>query len=174
NVYEMFPHLADEYDFRNSVKSSSFSGSEQYEVWGRLSNQYLGDYPTDTPTVGSWWIRPQCYYMIEDDKVRKEAEEKFPFGIRVDFVNDIYAGCAAEDLDDHWTLTFNPLSNHIHFDPVGLLLTSVQDITTDLIDLTLQTIEQGIGQTFADPSVLNFDAYSKQVNLPGSVYPAKP
>lgn len=173
NVYEMFPHLAKEHDFR-SAKSSSFSGNEQYEVWGRLSNQYLGEYPMDTPTVGSWWLRPRTYWMIEDDEIRKEAEKYYPFGVRVDIVNDIFAQATPEDLDDHWTIAVNPLSNYLHYDPLGLLATSVQDITTDLIDLTMQTIEQGVGQTFADPSVLNFEQYGKQVNLPGSVFPAKP
>ena len=37
-----------------------------------------------------------------------------------------------ESLDDHWTLTYNPLSDYIHYDPIGLLLSSVQDITNDL------------------------------------------
>ena len=37
-----------------------------------------------------------------------------------------------EAMDDCWTITHNPLSDYIHFDPIGLLLTSVQDITNDL------------------------------------------
>jgi hypothetical protein len=89
-------------------------------------------------------------------------------------VNDIFCEAENEDLDDHWTLTFNPLSDFIHFDPLGVLLVSVQEITNDLISLTLQTIEHGIPQTFADPEVLNFNAYSQSDVRPGDIFPAKP
>jgi hypothetical protein len=76
-------------------------------------------------------------------------------------------------LDDCWTLTYNPLSEYIHFDPLGLLLTSVQEITNDLISLILQTIEHGIPQTFADPSTLNFEQYRNTEIAPGAIFPAK-
>lgn len=171
NIYEKYPHLAKE-NFRSN-KLATASGNEAYERWGRLSNQYLGEYPLATPTLGSWWLRPRTYWMIPDDNLRKEAERKFPFGVRLDFVNEVFAAAYAEDLDDHWTIISNPTSNYVHYDPLGLLLTSVQEITSDLISLTLQTIEHGIGQTFADPSVLNFEQYSQTQAMPGAVYPAK-
>jgi hypothetical protein len=79
-----------------------------------------------------------------------------------------------EKLDDSWTLTYNPLSDYLHHDPLGLLLTSIQDITNDLVSLVLQTIEHGIPQTFADPEVLNFDQYRQSEATPGAIYPAKP
>jgi len=69
-------------------------------------------------------------------------------------------------------LTENPLSDYLHFDPLGQSLVSVQDITNDLISLILQTIEHGIGQTFADPGVLNFNAYEQTSTLPGGIFPA--
>jgi hypothetical protein len=40
--------------------------------------------------------------------------------------------------------------------------------------LILQTIEHGIGQTFADPGVLNFKAYKETETMPGGVYEATP
>jgi hypothetical protein len=54
------------------------------------------------------------------------------------------------------------------------LLVSIQDITSDLISLTLQTIEHGIQQTFADPGVLNFEQYRQAETMPGGIYPAIP
>lgn len=152
----------------------STGGNEAYERWGRLSPQYWGEYPMETPTVRNWWLRPVAFEAIVDDDLREEAKKKFPDGCKIVFVNDLYAECIPEALDDHWTITRNPLSEYVHFDPLGLLLTSVQDITTDLVSLTLQTIEHGIPQTFADPSVLDFDAYRQMEASPGSVIPAKP
>ena len=50
--------------------------------------------------------------------------KKFPDGVKVCVVNDSVASAENEALDDYWTLTYNPLSDYIHFDPLGLLLTS--------------------------------------------------
>jgi hypothetical protein len=53
-------------------------------------------------------------------------------------------------------------------------LVGLQEITSDIISLTKQTIEHGIPQTFADPSVLNFEGYRQLEATPGSIYPATP
>jgi hypothetical protein len=104
----------------------------------------------------------------------KSLKEQFPDGAKVVLVNDEFAEACGECLDDHWTITHNPLSDYIHFDPLGLLLVSVQEITNDLISLILQTIEHGIGQTFADPAVLSFNAYRAGEAVPGGIYEATP
>ena len=145
---------------------------DPYERWGRLSPQYYGEYPTNNVTVRMYWFRPESYWVLEEDNV-KELKNKYPDGLKAIFVNDILCELHNENLDDCWTITKNPLSDYIHYDPLGLLLTSVQDITNDLIALTLQTIEQGIPQTFADPAVLDFEAYRNSEATPGGVYPTK-
>jgi hypothetical protein len=66
------------------------------------------------------------------------------------------------------------MSDFILHDPLGLLLVSIQELTNDLISLTVQTIEHGIPQTFADPGVLNFDAYRQMESVPGGIYEAIP
>jgi hypothetical protein len=172
NILAKYPWLVDE--LHNIEGTASTDGNELYDRWGRLSPQYYGEYPRSTPTVRNWWLRPSSYHVIKDEKIRKELEETFPDGVHCVWVNDIFACAENESLDDHWTLTYNPLSEYIHFDPLGLLAVSVQDITQDLTSLTLQTIEHGVPQVFADPAVLNFDAYGKTEVVPGSVYPAKP
>jgi hypothetical protein len=101
-------------------------------------------------------------------------KKRFPDGAHVVFVNETFAEACNENLDDCWTIAYNAMSDYIHFDPLGSLLVSVQEITNDLISLTLQTIEHGIGQTFADPDVLDFNAYNQVETTPGGIFPAKP
>lgn len=173
NVLFKYPGLREKLGINNSNLSSSNAGSEWYGRWGRLSPQYLGETPENTPTVRNWWLRPAAFEVISDEAQRDELKKLFPNGAKCVFVNDQYAEAKQEKLDDYWTLTFNPLSEYIHFDPLGLLLVSVQDITNDLLSLTLQTIEHGIPQTFADPSVLNFEQYRNAEVAPGAVFPAK-
>jgi hypothetical protein len=166
NVLEDYPELSD----RITKGSATY---DLYEQWGRTSPQYRGEHPVNNVTVRKAWLRPCSYNILTTDQA-DELRKMFPDGVRVCIVNDLVASGENESLDDCWTLTYNPLSDYIHFDPLGILLTSVQDITNDLISLVLQTVEHGIPQTFADPKVLNFNAYRNSEVIPGGIYPATP
>jgi len=166
NVIERYP------DLRDKLQKGGAS-YDQYEQWGRTSPQYRGEHPINNVTVRNCWFRPSAFNILNEDEC-KELKKKYPDGVKVCVANDLIAHAENEAMDDCWTLTYNPLSDYIHFDPVGLLLTSVQDITNDLISLTLQTIEHGIPQTFADPKVLNFKSYREAEVIPGGIYPATP
>jgi len=167
NVLEQYPEL------RDKIVRQGHSNFDLYEQWGRTSPQYRSEHPVNNVTVRNCWLRPTAYNVLPEDEA-EELRENYPNGVKVVVVNDEVAYACNEALDDHWTLTQNPLSDHIHHDPIGLLLTSVQDITNDLISLVLQTVEHGIPQTFADPKVLNFNAYRNSEVIPGGIYPATP
>ena len=174
NVIKKFPHLRDDNNqLLKQIGSGSGGAYDPYERWGRLSTQYFGEYPLNTPTMRYFWLRPQAFEWIDEEDERKELYRLFPDGAKVVFVNDLFAEAENESLDDCWTLTYNPLSEYVHYDPLGLLLTSIQEITNDLVSLVLQTIEHGIPQTFADPEVLNFENYKNTEAAPGAIYPAK-
>lgn len=161
-------------DWQSKVGYDSGGVYDPYERWGRLNPQYQGEYPTHTVTIRECWLRP-CSYNVLDEEEAKIIRKKFPDGVKLVLANDEVAeDPIAEQLDDHWTLTKNPLSDHLHHDPLGLLLTSIQDITDELVSLVLQTIEHGIPQTFADPGVINFDEYRQTEVLPGAIYPGRP
>jgi hypothetical protein len=168
-IFEEYP------DLRGKEKevSSSSNGTDLYEVWGRLSPQYNGAYPINTPTVNKWWLRPSSFNILQDEEDRNLLLKEFPKGAHIVYVNDVFAMAAPAALDDCWTITENPLSEFLHFDPLGNVLVSVQEITNDLISLILQTIEHGIPQTFADPKVLNFEQYKNTPATPGMIFPAK-
>jgi hypothetical protein len=166
NARECYPEI------RDKIQPSFGTGYEAYERWGRLSTQYRGEYPINNVTCRYAWLRPAAFEILDEDDC-EELKKLFPSGAKVTLVNDIFARAENEKLDDVWTLTHNPLSDYIHFDPLGLLLTSLQEITNDLVSLILQTIEHGIPQTFADSTVLDFNAYKQQEVAPGMINPAK-
>jgi hypothetical protein len=166
-ILEKYPEL------REKITKQSMSSYDQYEQWGRISPQYRGEWPIHNVTVRNCWLRPSAFNVLDKDEC-EEMQKKYPKGVKVVVVNDQVASACTEALDDCWTLTHNPLSDYLHFDPIGLLLTSVQDITNDLISLVVQTVEHGIPQTFADPKVLNFHAYAQSEVIPGGIYPATP
>ncbi len=166
NAIEKYP------ESRNRVarRSNPTGSMDTYEQLGRLSPQYRGEYPVDTVTIRECWLRPAAFNILQEEQT-EDLKEQFPNGVKVCLVNDCVVEACNESLDDRWTLTYNPLSDYVHFDPMGLLLTSIQEITNDLISLTIQTIEHGIPQTFADPKVVNFKAYRQNESTPGAIYP---
>lgn len=174
NAIERYSHLHGK-DSLSAKKIAAATGPrDPYEQWGRLSPQYQGEYPINTVTVRNAWLRPAAFNVLQNKSDVDKLKKKFPNGAKVVLINDEFGEACAEALDDFWTLTYNPLSDYIHHDPLGLLLVSIQEITNDLVSLTLQTIEHGIGQTFADPGVLNFNAYRQMESVPGGIYEATP
>lgn len=173
NAIERYPSLSDKKTGSTKISPGAQTGPDQYEQWARLNPQYHGEYPLETVTVRNCWLRPSAFNVLGDKEIVAELKKKFPNGAKVVMVNEDFAEACNESLDDCWTLTYNPLSDYIHFDPAGSQLVSVQDITNDVISLVLQTIEHGIGQTFADPAVLNFKKYGQTEVAPGSIYPVK-
>jgi len=175
NAIEKFQHLHGKLSKGEKQRiETSVGPKDPYEQWGRLSPQYQGSYPTNNVTIRNAWLRPAAFNVLQDEDDVNKLKKEFPNGAKVCLVNDEFGEAYNEQLDDTWTLTYNPLSDYLHHDPLGLLLVSVQEITNDLISLTLQTIEHGIGQTFADPGVLNFNAYRQMESVPGGIYEAIP
>ncbi len=171
---ERFVELRDRKEWITKTGYDSGGVYEPYERWGRLNPQYYGEYPINTVTLRHCWLRHSSFNILPEESATL-LKKKFPDGAKVILANEeIAEDPINEALDDHWTLTRNPLSDYLHHDPLGLLLTSIQDITNEIISLVLQTIEHGIPQTFADPAVLNFDQYRQTEVAPGSIFAAKP
>ena len=172
NIYRDYPELRDELE-DTDAKITSADGNQLYERWGRLSPQYRGEYPLNTPTVRCWWIRNSAFNCLSDNKLRKKLQKKFPDGCHAVMVNDHWVKACNQNLDDHWTLLFNPMSNYVQYDALGTLVTAVQEITVNLVSLELQCIEHSIPQTFFNPKFLNSEQYRNTEVSPGSMYPTK-
>lgn len=145
---------------------------EEYEKWARKAVEDRHE-RRGLVTIKKVWFRPYSFEAIKDDEIRESIEKKFPGGCCAIFVNDIFARAVDEKLDDHWTISFDPRTSTIHADPVGSPLAPIQEVTNEMFNLTLQTVEHAIPETFADPEVLDFDRYRKSQSRPGQIYPAK-
>lgn len=172
NRYE---HLLSDDNLIKQIEGRENKGAyDQYDSWARLSPQYMGEYPINVVTRKLVWLRPAMYNILKDEHDVKKLKKLFPFGVCVELCNDSFAVAYPENLDDKWTINYNPLSDYVHYDPLGLLLASIQELTLDLISLTQQTIEHGVGLTFVDPAVIDTKAYAQTEVTPGSLMPTKP
>lgn len=170
NVLECYPNLWEK--MPRGLSNSSSGVNSPDEEYARLNPQYRGEYPVDNCTIKNNWLRPAAFNWLDKDQSDK-LHRKFPNGAYVCVVNDVVADYCNEALDDHWTLTRNPLSDYLTFEPLGQLITNIQDIFNDLISLTLQTIEHGIIQTWVDPAVVDLNGQTQVEANPGMITAAK-
>lgn len=167
---EKYPDL---YEKLRSQQNNNSAGSfDSYEQWARLSTEYRGEYPVNVVTNKSVWFKCAAYNVLDVNRA-KHWKKKYPEGIRATFINDLFAEAKAEALDDYWTLEYNPMADYMSNDPIGSLLTSVQEITNDLISLQKQTLEHSVGLTIADPAFLDLNAFQQSEVVPGAVIPSK-
>lgn len=168
----IYPHIADKIE-------SDDEDSQQYERMARTPSTFTSfsraDDNHDLATHRQCWLRPWSFEGLPKDREeeKKKLYKKFPNGAYVCFIGNKYAESRDEDMDKYWTLCKVGLSTYIHADAMGQPLIPLQESRNVLFNLTLETIEQGIGSQFADPRVLNFNVYSKHEARPGMIYPAK-
>jgi len=158
-------------EYANQIQA--IAAPDNWDRSARVPTNYKGDFPRDLCTVKRCWLRPIAYryYMEEDDEF--VALSKYPDGLYAVIINDdLLCEIVGDKLDDHWTLTEHPLAENLHAEPIGTPMVPLQDITNELANLTLETIEFGIGEVFADTRVLDFDAYQQQEARPGQISPA--
>lgn len=168
-----YANVIEKYEFLRDKLLGANHGKTSLEQVYRVSPQYRDSLPDNNVTVNYCWYRPSAFNILKEEDCEK-LKKLYPDGVRIVVVEDEVADAEIQKLDKHWTLIYNPLSDYIHFDPLGLLLVSIQEITNDIVSLTLQTIEHGIGQTFFNPRYLDAEAYRNAEVIPGGMYPTIP
>lgn len=163
----LYPEIADD------ISASTPDTGETYR-WSR-EGVYESGLRVGLNTVHRWWLRPFAYEVLDkEDDVKTYLLKNYPDGIHCVFIDDKLAEVRAESMDEHWTIKEAVTAETIIADPIGAPLAPIQDMKNDLVDLTLQTIDHGIGETFVDPNVLDFDAYRATEATPGLMFPAQP
>lgn len=95
--------------------------------------------------------------------------ERYPNGLKVVLVNGEYVTHSEESMDDHWTISVNPLYRHLLCKSIGSSIIPIQDLENDNTAITEQTIEHGVAETFVDSDTLDINAYSQGESRPGNV-----
>lgn len=174
------PFLQEIYDhISEKIETDAFdaqSSEKQGRTPSSFSNTSRADDNLDNATHRRIWMRPWVINGLPSTKAeeKKKLRKMFPNGIYVSYVGNVYAESRDEDLDKHWTIVKCGMSTYIHSDPIGQPLISPQELRNTLVNITVETIEQGMSSGFADPEVLNFNTYAAHEARPGMIYPAKP
>jgi hypothetical protein len=170
----LYPHVSDDIDHDVDEKSQAERIARTPSAFSSFSRV---DENRTLRSLKRCWMRPWMFDAISDvhKTEREKLKKMFPRGCYMCYIgNNVYVEARDEDLDKYWTVGKIGLSKYIHCDPLGQPLISVQEIRNVLVNLTQETVEHGIPNTFADPEVLDFDSYSRHEARPGMVYPATP
>ena len=143
----------------------------------RTNIMFKGDVATDLCTCRRVWLAPWSFNVLgvgNRDEEIEELKSLYPNGAYVVVINkDLVVEGIPDSMNDHWTMTEHPLSESIHAESTGSSVVPIQDMTNEGWNLTLEGIEFGIPELYADPDVLDFDSYSRSEARPGQVSPAK-
>jgi ribosomal protein S27AE len=166
-LQEIYKEVAD--------KIGPSGASTSYEKQSRQNSDYRGDEPGDLCTFKRSWIRPWAFNRLGVNKQDDIDYLKglYPEGVYIAKVEDLIVEAVPDKLDDHWTATIDPTSMFVHADPMAQSLVPIQDITNELTNLTLETVEFGIPETFYESDAIDSEQYSKSEARPGMLYPAK-
>lgn len=172
--------LQDKYSFiADKIVTAGQSGPyDNWEKIGRSPSQYnfaVND-NVALATERRCWLRPWQFNVLGQSKKNNIAalNKMFPDGCYVAFVNDVYAESRNECMDEVWTIGKGKLSQFIHADALGQAMIPLQEFKNTAANLKLETMEQAIETTYADPTVVNFEDFSRHEVRPGMVFPAKP
>lgn len=154
-----------------SKKIASTTNLYSYERWGRSLSEHLSDITRNQVTVRYCWLRPWKFEHLGEtqDAMIRKLRKKFPHGACVVFVNDTPVRAYDESMDDHWTLSHNPLDNWIHGMPIGKAIIDVQDVYNEAKNLQIQKEEFGLAETFASTDLIDEESYRQQEAGPGYI-----
>lgn len=144
---------------------------ERYDRWARNLVGNIGE--TNMVTVRQRWLRSWALEEIESEVIREDLKKRFPNGVYFVQAGDNFITARDENLDDHWTISTSPTSPHLFAQALGKSLKSIQELTNELVTMTIDNIEHGTPMALVDSEVLNLKKYKESRVAPGAMYPVK-
>ena len=146
---------------------------ERYDRWARNLSNDRGYGQTQLVTVRQRWLRSWALEEIEEEGHREQLLERFPNGCYFVQAGDNFITARDENLDDHWTISTSPTSPHLFAQALGKSLKTIQELTNELVTMTIDNIEHGTPMSFIDTEMLNIKKFKDSKVVPGAVYPVK-
>lgn len=159
------------------VSSGPISADDTFARASRISVQqglpatHPGDNLANLVTFSRTWIRPWCFWLIEEEKDRNELLELFPDGCFVAFAGETYCESRNEPMDDSWRILQAMPGDGQNRPSVGDAMIQVNEQYNTISNAEQETIEFGIPPILADSEAIDFDALEGTTAEPASWYP---
>lgn len=161
-------------DYWDKIHGGDQAADLSLDRYARAKYENMGETGLYYVTMRKVWIRPAGFAYLKNKDQYKTLLDKYPKGTVAVFAGKEFLFCEESILDEHWTLSFNPLYDRVYGDPLGKALVPLQEVSTEIYQLEVDTFKHTIPQMFADPAVLDFEAYAQAEARPGQIFPAKP
>lgn len=139
----------------------------------RVTYEISADTLKEAVTIRKVWLTPASFEKLDDVKQAEFLKQKYPTGVMAIFCANVFLEAEEQDLNDHWTISINPLYTRIMADPLGKALIGLHETTNDIFQLELDNFRFSIPQTFADPAFFDFKSYANTRAMPGTITPMK-
>lgn len=166
-------------------------GSGPYDTWDRFARlalieptvSYYSTSNQNLVTFKRYWLRPDAFYMVENDAKNKDGKGKrdqlleiFPDGAYIAFADPTYLLDARnERMDDHWRICRAMEGAGMYTPSLGSSSISVQKRYNTLHNFIMEWVEYaaaGTG-TFVNANLINVRALSNMRKSPGLIYPIR-
>jgi hypothetical protein len=166
---DAFPKVADEIgvdpgqDYFRLMRQSSLV-NDGYQAQVHLTTQK------------KCWIRPWYFNGLDEkhDAGVAYLRQNYPNGLYTSVIGETVCEDRDETMDKHWSITKAGPSKGVHADPLLQALVPIQEITNNLENLMVMSVEYGVPATYADTEVFDFEGQSRQEVSPGYIYPVTP
>lgn len=156
----------------DKIEASTVDTSVEGTV--RYPSIYLANTPQNTAVVKCVWYRPWQLALLTEsnyEDIAQQLQQKYPDGLYVIYINNEAVEINDENLDDHWTISTDPRSQAIHGEPLGTNLAIIQDVSAEIDELELQTMEHAITEVFVSAGTLDLKKYGDTETKPGQLTP---
>lgn len=180
-IYKILREMADSGD--------ASGGAGGYAETMAKTTRDLAQSPSGTvilPHRNRWlysriWMRPSEYELAKGEipgadgnlrPLRDALLEKYPTGLRLTMVQDKVIEIEPEVLDYVWVMAQPEAAENAYPDPICKDMISSQDLTNTCLNITAETLERQIPQTFIDVDQIDINARKKH-QLPASFIPVR-
>jgi len=118
------------------------------------------------------WLNSDMYLMLSDADAQKMMTENFPQGCVITEVKGGIVDIKAEALHEHWDYCKPEPSNRIIGDPLGDDWIQAQDLYSNYLNQTSETLERSNQPMLVDVTRIDIQALQMHRTNPGEVIPA--
>ena len=168
------PHVAKKITASGPVSADdTFARASRVSVKQGLPTTQPGDALSNLVTYSRTWIRPWCFWLIEEQSERDLLLKLFPEGCYVAFAGETYCESRNEPMDDSWRVLQAMPGDGQNRPSVGDSMIQVQEQYNTLSNIEAETYEFGIPPILADAETIDFDALEGTTAEPSAWYPVK-
>ena len=160
-------------------KSSEAVGSNALSSTGRAArdsaSSIQGTYQAprrDRWTFAQFWLAPAMFLYIRDEAQQAMLADMFSQGMRLTMVEGEIIDAQPLNMQHVLSVCFTEPNESMYPDPLCKDYMGIQDLVNDILNISAETAERGIGFTLFDPQVLNKRAFKDNPASPGEMIPA--